>query len=134
MPGLVQAFKDAGAPLHNALNNWSAMAPDRSFIVVTIWEHEFDKMAGKEPRLGPVVDGAYRYFWTTAEHIAEWDANRIRAGRPKADSTVGWPLMKGHLAEAFERKLPVRVVYVSPVKGTAPDGTKRATTEDASFK
>ena len=133
MPTLTEAFNDAGAPLANPLNNWSAIAPDRSFIAMTIWEHEWRQFSDQRPLLGPLVPGAYRYFRNTPEYIAEWNATRVAAGRPPADSTVGWRKMKEHLGEAFTRNLPVKVVFIWPPAGQAPDGAERAQVNQANY-
>lgn len=133
MPSFSEAFRHAGAPLANPLNNWSAIAPDRSFIAITIWEHEWKRFSDKQPLLGPTVEGTYRYFRNTPEYLTEWNANRVAAGRPPADSSVGWRLMKEHLGEAFTRKLPVRIIFIWPPPGQAPDGAERAQVNNANY-
>lgn len=134
MPTLTEAFRDAGAPLVNALNNWSAIAPDRSFIALTIWSHEWDQFSDKRPRLGPEVEGAYRYFSNTPEYLAEWNRIRVAAGRPPIDSSIGWRLWKEHVSDAFKRDLPVKVVFIWAPPGEAPDGAERAKVANANYK
>jgi hypothetical protein len=132
MPGLKRAFEDAAAPLHNVRNNWSAMAPNKTHVAMTIWDHEFQKFASREPVLGPARPGAWRYFRNPAEYIAEWNAKRIANGRPQIDSIVGWRLLKEHLALAHAGKLPVRAVIVQ--SKDEPDGGEVATCESADYK
>jgi len=77
------AFKAAGAPLRAPRNNWSAIAPDGSFIALTVWQHEWDRgCASREPVLGPQHPRAGMYFHNTPEWISAWAENRKEAGRP----------------------------------------------------
>ncbi len=134
MAGYEQAFRDAGAPLGNVLNHWSAIAPDESFIAITIWSHEFYDalLCSKEPVLGPTRPGAIKYFRITPGYIAEWTTKRLDAGRRHPKSDTGWNVLQRHLTEAKARNLPVRAVFIWP-KGSA-DGSERAEVERADYK
>jgi hypothetical protein len=134
MAGFKEAFEDAGAPLANVLNQWSAVAPDGTFIAITIWDHEFSnpELCSKQPVLGPARQGALRYFRNTPEFIAKWTETRRAAGRPHPNSTAGWSVLQRHLALAKERSLPVRVVYIF-ARGPA-DGSQEAEVDRADFK
>ena len=128
------AFKAAGAPLRSPRNNWSALAPDESFIAVTVWQHEWDGGCGtREPVLGSRHPKAGVYFHNTPEWIATWAANRKAAGRPAPDSTTGWRLLKDHHQRASAGRLPVRIVVVQ-AKRAAADGSETAEVKDARYR
>ena len=127
------AFKAAGAPLRSPRNQWSAVAPDGSFIAVTVWQHEWDGgCSSLAPRLGPPHPKAQRYFGNTPEWIAAWAANRKAADRPAPDSTHGWTLLKEHHQLAMSNGLPVRILIVQAV-GTA-DGSTASEVKDARYR
>ena len=127
------AFKAAGAPLRSPRNNWSALAPDESFIAVTVWQHEWDRgCATRVPVLGPQHPKAERYFHNTPGWINEWAESRKAAGRPAPDSTPGWRLLREHHGRASVGKLPIRIVVVQ-AEGAA-DGSEVSKVKDARYR
>lgn len=130
--GPKKAFEEAGAPLRNPRNFWSSVAPDESFIAISMWQHEIDRFGSTEPLLGPGHAGASWYFRNTPEYIDEWAGKRDAAGRRPIDSAIGWRAMKEHLRLAKGRSLPVRAVVVQACG--LPDGAVRAKIKRADYK
>lgn len=128
-----EAFRRAGAPVRNPRNQWSALAPAKSCIAVTIWQHEWNKgCSSRTECLGPAHPRAETYFFNTPENLAEWASNREAAGRQAPHSIPGWNLMKDHHQIAMDNSLPVRLIMVE-AEGSA-DGSSRAEVKNAAFR
>ena len=82
--GIVEAFKSYGAVLKNFRRDVSAIATDGA-LVVSCWDKAFRK-----------AENAMRY----QDHLSKWGD----------DNAAGRDLLSGHLAQAVQQSLPVRLV------------------------
>ncbi len=93
--GFVEAFAIFAAKLDNPMWAVSAIAADGS-MVMSCWSHYF----------GPGEKDVLRY----TDYLDRWNGNKL-----------GNSLLKRHLSEAFENKLPVRLVVATTTETETVD-------------
>lgn len=96
-----EAFAKYGAKLPNAMWAFSAIAEDGA-LVISCWQHKFSIPA----------KGVMRY----TDQLSRW----------KSAKSPGKSLFVTHLAEAFEKKLPVPLVIASTAKPEVADAGEDA--------
>lgn len=98
-----EAFAEFGAVLNNPVNEYSAVAEDRS-VVIECWGHLINRIG----------DGVWRYC---VDDFSEWT------------NMAGKNQLERHLQYAIDEDRPVRLVMATPKSGARPkvaklDGTK----------
>lgn len=103
-----EAFAKYGAKLANPMWAFSAMAADGS-LVISCWQHKFS-MPEK---------GVLRY----SDQLSRW----------KAENHLGKNLLTSHITQAYEQKLPVRLVIATTSESARVDAGEDASNLPKTF-